>query len=427
MSVRAVTLILLVEPDERAQLLYRDGFRALGPGFEVHATTRGSDAVRELTQARSSGRPFGVAVIGVSSSGAELELVSQLWQTQPELEVVLCGKGGWTDLLPQLGAPGTDRLVVMTRPFEAIELRQLVAFLAEKWQRGRALDDRLRDIDAAVHAEVQVRLRERAHDELSSRRSHRLEALGRLAAGLAHEINTPAQYVSSSLEFLAESLPLIQEAVAASPRAADPAVVEIMTELPRSLGDAREGIERIARIVKTVRSHSHLRDREGVAPLDVNPQVEAALELARSEYKHVADAVVRLGDVPRVLGDPGDLMLAIMNLVLNAAHAIRDHQAASEGAGRRRGTITVSTRALEHHVEITVADTGGGIPEDIRDRVFEPFFTTKPIGQGTGQGLSIARATIVERHHGQLSFESELGRGTVFTILLPRLATEDAG
>jgi signal transduction histidine kinase len=170
--------------------------------------------------------------------------------------------------------------------------------------------------------------------------------------------------------------------------------------------------------VQSVRSHAHLRDRDCLVAVDVNEQVRGALELARSEYKHDADAVIELGEVPHVMGDPGDLCLAILNLVINAAHAVHDKRT----TGGERGVLTVTTRRVDGHVEIAIRDTGGGIPVEIRDRVFEPFFTTKPVGQGTGQGLSIARATIVDRHRGTLRFETETGVGTVFVIALPALA-----
>jgi signal transduction histidine kinase len=171
-----------------------------------------------------------------------------------------------------------------------------------------------------------------------------------------------------------------------------------------------------------VRSHAHLRDRDCLVPVDVNEQVRSALELARSEYKHDADAVVELGEIPRVMGDAGDLCLAILNLVINAAHAIHDNRT----AGGPRGVLTVTTRNTNGLVEIAIRDTGGGIPREVRDRVFEPFFTTKPIGRGTGQGLSIARATIVERHRGTLRFETETGQGTVFVIALPAVSDRGA-
>jgi signal transduction histidine kinase len=192
---------------------------------------------------------------------------------------------------------------------------------------------------------------------------------------------------------------------------------DALAEAPRAIADATTGIARISRIVQSVRSHAHLRDRAGLVPVDVNEQVRAALDLARSEYQDEADVVVDLADVPRVLGDPGDLCLAMVSLLTNAAYAMRDRRHDSG----ERGLLTVSTRAEGASVEIEIRDTGTGIAREIRERVFEPFFTTKPIGQGTGQGLPIARATIVERHRGTLRFDTEVGRGTAFVIGLPVL------
>jgi len=404
--------------------------------YELKFSYQGEEAARAIKEGRVDGRPYAVAFVDIRMPpGIDgIETIARMWESQPELEIVLCSAYSdysWDDIANRLH-PG-DRLVVLRKPFDPIEVRQLAACLTEKWQRGRALDDRLRNLEATVHAEVEARMRERQRHEEEQRRSRRLEALGRLAAGLAHEINTPTQFATSNLEYLTACITPIADAldtqrkllgrVAAREVSADEACrsadelnwAETLAEIPRAIEDARTGLARISRIVQSVRSHAHLRDRECLVSVNVNEQVKAALELARNEYKYDADVVAELGDVPRVLGDPGDLSLAILNLVVNAAHAIREVRQ----PGAPRGTITVTTRGIRDRVEIAIADTGGGIPADVKDRVFEPFFTTKPMGQGTGQGLSIARATVVERHHGSLDFETEVGKGTVFTIGLP--------
>jgi signal transduction histidine kinase len=410
------------------------------PDYDLAFVSQGEDAVRAIAQARGHDRPFACAFVDIRMPpGIDgIETVARMWQCQPELEVVLCSAFSdysWEDIVQRLN-PG-DRLLVLRKPFDPIEVRQLAACLCEKWLRGRQLDDKLRNLEARVQAEVEERLRERTRHEDEQRRSRRLEALGQLAAGLAHEINTPTQFASSNLEYLAEVMPILDEALAAQraclagiargelsvseacTRADRLAYADALLEAPKAIADARTGIARISRVVQSVRSHAHLRDRDCLVPVDVNEQVRSALELARSEYKHDADTVVDLADVPRVMGDAGDLCLAILNLIINAAHAMHDKRAASG----QRGVLTVTTRSAGGQVEIAIRDTGGGIPREIRDRVFEPFFTTKPLGRGTGQGLSIARATIVERHRGSLRFDTETGKGTVFVIALPA-ATE---
>ena len=404
--------------------------------YDLHFVLQGEDAVRTVSQARTAHQPFACAFVDIRMPpGIDgIETIARMWQCQPELEVVLCSAYSdysWEDIVRRL-TPG-DRLVILRKPFDPIEVRQLAACLTEKWLRGRQLDERLRNLESRVQAEVEARLSERARHEDEQRRSRRLEALGQLAAGLAHEINTPTQFASSNLEYLAEVLPALGEALVEQrtclagiargeltvaegcARAERFAFDDALAEAPKAVADARTGLARIARIVQSVRSHAHLRDRDCLISVDVNEQVRSALELARNECKHDADTTVELGDIPRVMGDPGDLCLAILNLVINAAHAIRDKRTSSG----TRGAITVVTRQVDDRVEVSIADTGSGIPREIRERIFEPFFTTKPIGQGTGQGLSIARATIVERHRGSLRFETEPGKGSVFVIGLP--------
>jgi signal transduction histidine kinase len=154
---------------------------------------------------------------------------------------------------------------------------------------------------------------------------------------------------------------------------------------------------------------------------DINHCIESTIVVARNEWKYVAELVTDLDpDLPMILCLPGDFNQVILNMIVNASHAIADTQAGAEGG---KGTITISSRRCDPWVEIRVADTGAGIPEAIRSRIFDPFFTTKKVGQGTGQGLAIAYSVVVDKHGGTLDFESQVGRGTSFIIRLP-LSTE---
>jgi len=186
-----------------------------------------------------------------------------------------------------------------------------------------------------------------------------------------------------------------------------------LEEVPRALGLVLEGVQRVGTIVRAMKEFAH-PDRNEMVATDLNRALAATLEISRNEYKYVAEVETDFGELPLVNCHAGDLNQAFLNIVVNAAHAIGDVvQATNE-----KGVIRVTTRAVDGGIVIRIADTGGGIPWEIKDKVFEPFFTTKPVGKGTGQGLAIARS-VVMKHSGVLTFESEPGKGTTFTIRLP--------
>ncbi len=239
----------------------------------------------------------------------------------------------------------------------------------------------------------------------------RLETVGQLAAGIAHEINTPTQYLGDNLRFLRDSCAELLEAEI------DPSDRQfLMDEIPAAIADCLEGVERIARIVAAMREFSHPGVDE-VVEADVNATLRGALTLSHHAWKYVADVVTELDPAgPRVLCRRGELHQVVLNLLVNAAHAIADCAEAGDGT---RGSIVVRSRGGEDFVEVDIEDTGPGIPEAIRGRIFDTFFTTKAVGRGTGQGLAIARS-LVERNGGSLTFCTAEGEGTTFTVRLPR-------
>jgi signal transduction histidine kinase len=261
--------------------------------------------------------------------------------------------------------------------------------------------------------------------------------VGRLAAGIAHEINTPIQYVGDNLQFMEGAfgdltkLVMEYENVAAAITAGTitPVLLAdvencrqqtdvdfLKREIPTAIQQALEGVKQVARIVSAMKEFTHPGIRE-MTPSDLNKAVQTTLTVARNEWKHVAEVETDLApDLPLVVCLPGEFNQVILNLVVNAAHAIGEVIAAGQTT---KGVIRISTRRVDAWVEIRVADTGAGIPEAIRQNIFEPFFTTKPVGKGTGQGLAISHATIVKKHGGTLTFETEVGRGTTFVIRLP--------
>ncbi|MFB9186741.1 PAS domain-containing protein [Dactylosporangium sucinum] len=274
-------------------------------------------------------------------------------------------------------------------------------------------------------------LRERQRREIEARHGQRLESLGQLSAGIAHEINTPIQFVGDNIRFLAEAyqemLDLLQvyrdcldlpkgeisweersQRAAEAEREAD--VDYLTAEVPAAVSQSLEGIERVASLVRAMKSFTY-KDSKDRSYANLNEALTTTLTVARNEVKYVADVVLDLGELPEVLCRIGDLNQVFLNLVVNAADAM---------AGKdERGVIRISTRPDGPMAVISIADNGCGIPEHLQQRIFEPFFTTKEVGKGTGQGLPLARAVVVDGHGGTIEVRSTLGEGTDFTVRLP--------
>jgi signal transduction histidine kinase len=278
---------------------------------------------------------------------------------------------------------------------------------------------------------------ERRMLEAQLRQAQKLESIGQLAAGIAHEINTPTQYIGDNTRFLQDEfdslstllvrcLSLQEAARSRSPREGAleelVACVEqsdleyLLDEVPKAIAQTLEGVERVAKIVRSMKEFSHPGGEEKQA-VDLNSALESTLTVSRNEWKYVAEAVTEFDPaLPLVTCLPGDFNQVVLNLIVNAAHAIGDR--VGDGANGK-GRIVVRTRLDGPWVEIQVEDNGSGIPKEIQPRIYDPFFTTKPVGRGTGQGLAISHSIVTEKHHGTIRFETEPGRGTTFIVRLP--------
>ncbi|CAN5878580.1 hypothetical protein BH11MYX3_BH11MYX3_26410 [soil metagenome] len=287
-----------------------------------------------------------------------------------------------------------------------------------------------------VNRQLRNEMDRRTKIELELRQAQKLESVGRLAAGIAHEINTPIQFVSDSCSFLQSATADLMTVIAAT-RSLRCAVVGneitiaealqrvraaeaeadldyLLAEIPQAIERSLQGLERVATIVKSMKEFAH-PDQAQEAYADLNRAITSTITVARNEYKYVADLETDLADLPPVSCHVGELNQFVLNIVVNAAHAI---EAAVKDTDRR-GKIVVRTATIDRHAVIEITDDGCGIPNTHLEKIFDPFFTTKEIGKGTGQGLAIARSVIVDKHHGRLTVESELGRGTTFRIWLP--------
>ncbi|MEH0020287.1 MAG: ATP-binding protein [Desulfobacter sp.] len=291
-----------------------------------------------------------------------------------------------------------------------------------------------------------VDITQRKKKETESVHSQKLEAIGSLAAGIAHEINTPIQYVSDNTNFLREafedlkivleagtqmweSVSQNQDAAAAGHAYAtaleDADMAYLQDEIPQAIAQSMDGLSRVSRIVRSMKAFSHAGSEPGQVA-DINDMLENTLTVARNEWKYVANIRKEMQkDLPRISCNPGELSQVFLNMIVNASHAIEERIKQDRGGKEEKGTITVTTQAVPNGIEVRIADTGSGIPASAREQIFNPFFTTKTVGKGSGQGLAIAHSVVVDRHGGKISFTTRTGHGTTFIIELPGTHEEE--
>ncbi len=264
--------------------------------------------------------------------------------------------------------------------------------------------------------------------------SARLQSVGALAAGIAHEINTPMQFVSDSVYFLKSAVgdldvlwPELRNLSAAAGNQTELLAVaqrieglvaqldveQLVADANDSAERALDGIRRVTKIIRAMREFAHPDSGEH-SLVDINGAIETTLTVCKNVYKEVADVETDFGDIPQVMCQFGEMNQVFLNIVVNAAHAIE-----AQNRDGRKGMIRISTREEDGFAVIRIGDDGTGIPESVKARIFDPFFTTKEVGKGTGQGLAIVRSVVVDRHRGRIAVESEVGKGTTFVLSLP--------
>jgi signal transduction histidine kinase len=419
--------LLVSSERERLEHLVRDRTHALEQSREMYRlmaeSTRAIPFILDLTN-------NGFSYIGPKGITA-FDIPESQWKEPGALDVIIsrqsnhevrqrfdeCESGSFEFLTPLVHLDGRRTEVRWTGTCEWVEnskiLRGLMLDITEARRRG-----------------------------LEHAASQKLESVGRLAAGVSHEINTPVQFVTDNVHFIRTSMIDIAavalayrglqhavqsqgDVVAAAQRAAEAEKAAdldyVLENAPPAIDSALEGLGRIATIVRSMKEFAH-PDQAVKQSADLNQAIRSTLVVARNEYKYVAEIDTQLTDLPLVQCYLGEFNQVILNLLVNASHAISDVVKDSGSLGK----ITVRSRLDGDEVEISIADTGMGIPQAVRAKIFDPFFTTKEVGKGTGQGLAIARSVIVNKHGGTLRFETECGKGTTFYIRLPVGATSDA-
>jgi PAS domain S-box-containing protein len=291
----------------------------------------------------------------------------------------------------------------------------------------------------AVGADITAK-RERVRMATELQLAQKLESVGRLAAGIAHEINTPIQYVGDSVYFLRSAyedfnrlLGDWQDAIDALPDSPSRTALSGQIrdasnkfdlpyhreEIPKAFDRTFDGVQRVTNIVNAMKEFAHPDAKEQSAA-DLNHAIASTLLVASNEYKYLAKIEARYGELPQVMCNVGELNQVFLNLIVNAAHAIQD-----AGRDLNTGTIRITTTRAGDCVEVRVSDNGCGVPTENLAKLYDPFFTTKEVGRGTGQGLTIAHSIVVDKHGGQIGVDSSVGRGTEFTLRLP-IAGRDA-
>ncbi|HYO68138.1 MAG TPA: ATP-binding protein [Archangium sp.] len=376
--------------------------RPKGYCFEVDSAFQGAEGLQRVGAALKEGRPYALAFVDVRMPpGMDgVETTERLWREDPDLQVVLCSAYtdySWEEVVQRLGI--SQRLLILHKPFKSMEVRQMAHALAEKWELLRRERRRVAELEQA-NARLLRETEERMRLEFKLAQAQKLEALGRLAVGLAHEVNNPLSFIISNLHHVRGEL----KALAATQS------VGSVEELQESCHDALHGCERIHRLVQDVRGFSRGRSLPA-APVALDPVLEEALAMANLAQVPGLRVEWALCPVPPILADEYGLGQVFLNLLINALHAV------ANGPAEPRIRVAAGLQA-DGRVWVEVQDNGRGIAPENLGRIFEPFFTTKPPGVGTGLGLFI-RHGLNTGSGGEPSVESLPDQGAICRLFLP--------
>ncbi len=405
--------------------------------FELASAFQGQQALEMVENALQEQRPYALAFIDMRMPPGwdGVETIARLWERDPDLQVVICTAYSdytWEDVLERLDV--RDRLLVLKKPFDNIEVLQMANTLAAKWEMARQVAWQMGELESEVrkgvarisHVEQALERGAQEREQLEGQLLHaeKLAAVGQLAAGVAHEINSPMGYVSSNLTALEDYLGRLMAYLEATERMADGDLGDrlrilrdeleidvLREELPQVVQESREGVMRVRQIVRDMKDLSRIDAGQEWCWADLHPGIESTLNILSSQLKYKVEVVRDFATLPSIQCLPSQINQVIMNLVVNAVQAL----------GEEGGRLTLRTRTEDGRVSLEVEDTGCGISVESLPRIFDPFFTTKPPESGTGLGLTLSYG-IVKKHGGSLSVQSEPGKGTTFRMELPVLA-----
>jgi two-component system NtrC family sensor kinase len=424
--------------DATKAALFGDEPKAAVAPFDLDSAYQGAEGLAKVEASLLADKPYAMAFVDMRMPPGwdGVETIEHLWKADPRLQVVICtaySDTSWEEVLERLDA--RDRLLILKKPFDNIEVRQLATALTAKWEMTQqaalqidnledAVEERTRKLSSANDA-LQAEITERKHLEGQLVQSEKLASIGQLAAGVAHEINNPIGYIFSNFGTLETYLDQLFEMLAAYEAAechmasADVAaslktlrervqLSYLKEDVPDLMNESKEGIGRVRQIVQDLKDFSRIDSGQEWQWTDLHKGIDSTLNIVTSEVRYKADVVKDYADLPQIRCLPSQINQVVMNLVVNAAHA----------TGPERGRITIRTGVDGGKVWFEVSDTGCGIAPENLSKIFDPFFTTKPVGQGTGLGLSLSYG-IVHKHGGSIEVASVVGKGTTFRVVLP--------
>ena len=424
--------------DEVEAALFGASAPSLAHTFALDSAYQGAEGLAKVRAARLGGLPYALAFVDMRMPPGwdGVATIEQLWQEDPLLQIVICtayADYSWDDVLARLDVG--DRMLILKKPFDAIEVAQLASTLCAKWQATQQAALKMAGLEAAVarrtaelsqsNAALLGEIAERRHLESQLVQAEKLASVGQLAAGVAHEINNPLAFIQANIGALDRYhqtlLGMLAAYEAARPSLGSAADIERLEQLgeqlaldlckedlPVLMSETRAGIARVQQIVSDLRDFARIDQSDDWQWADLHQGIEATLGIVGGELRNKADVAKDYGALPAVECLPAQLNQVIMSLLVNAAQAI----------GTERGRICIRTGADDERVWLEVEDSGIGIARQHLSRIFDPFFTTKPVGQGRGLGLSLAYG-IVQKHGGRLDVRSEPGQGTCFRLELP--------
>lgn len=433
----------IIKPFDQNQVMISVQNALIRRNLELAATNRQAVLERRFFTSEEKNRRVLESIgIGVALIGPDLnflELNRQMREWFPYLDSKTRATCYQTYHSPEQSSPCDDCPILKTFSTGAPQESVRKIFLDGEKRYFRIASSPLRDPEGKVTACIKLMedITEKQALERELRQAQKLESIGQLAAGIAHEINNPIQYVGDNIKYFksvfadlfdivnaCEALLAVMKSGSPSEEQAarlqgllDDADVEYLQEdIDQAMTDTVDGVGRVRKIVNSMRVFSHPGTDEKTAA-DINRALDSTITVARNEWKYVAEVKTDFDDeLPMVTCLPGEINQVFLNLLVNAAQAIEEKLQDAESG---MGLITISTRRDGDAVEIRFSDSGGGIPESVQDHIFDPFFTTKAVGKGTGQGLAIAYNVITEKHGGMLKFETRQDAGTTFIIRLP--------